>query len=193
MLFETKQGDKGKVEAESSLAVKNSKYRHSLIKSGTLIGDALPKIEMGITYHLPCFVNWSLHDLLAHSLKFTGGSKVWMTSWAISQKPIIKLMQLQDDELIQELNCLLDHRVKSQCAEAWQLAQRNMTKIMLADIHAKVVVIQNEEWSVSITSTANMTNKRRIEKYVITCHKEVADFDIHWIQQLMNESNPFLA
>jgi hypothetical protein len=153
--------------------------------------EVCSKIRMGETIHVISYVEWSLHDVLLEIINITGPAKVWATTWAISENPVRAILQMIETGLITQLNCLFDTRIKSQCPQAYQLIQRNFTNLYLTDIHAKVLVIENELWKISVTSTANMTNKRRIEKYVISCNKETANFDKAWIQKQMQTSNPF--
>jgi hypothetical protein len=156
------------------------------VKPGTAISAAITHIEDGFSYHIPCFVNWSLHDVLERLLELTGPAHVCLTSWAISEGPARKIANLLKDGKILSLHCLFDHRVTRYCPAAMQLVQGQMGKIKLTGIHAKILVIENENWGISVTSTANATNKRRIEKYVITCDREVAEFERLWITKQIN-------
>jgi hypothetical protein len=155
-------------------------------ESGTNIAAAIPSIEDGFSYHIPCFVHWSLHDVLERLIELTGPAHVCLTSWAISEGPARKISNLLRDGKIRSLHCLFDHRVTRYCPAAMQLVQGQMGKIKLTGIHAKIVVIENDSWGISVTSTANATNKRRIEKYVITCDRIVAEFERTWILDQIN-------
>ena len=157
------------------------------VNKGTVIAAAIPEILDGTTYHLPCFVNWSLHDVLERLLQLTGPAHVCMTSWAISEAPARKISRLLASEQILSMHCVFDHRTVKHCPSAMQLVTGQFGKVKLTGIHAKVLVIQNDSWGISVTSTANATNKKRIEKYVIACDRNVADFERAWIMRLMEE------
>lgn len=157
------------------------------VGSGTAIEKALPEIIDGYTYHLPCFVNWSLHDLLSRILALTGPAHVCLTSWAISEEPARKISRLVSTGQILTMHCLFDHRVTKYCPSAMQLATGQLGQVKLVHIHAKILVVQNDSWGISVTSTANATNKKRIEKYVITCDLSVAEFERQWIMKLFEE------
>lgn len=162
---------------------------HSIMeaKSGTAIADAIPAIVDGYCYHLPCFVHWSLHDVLERLLQLTGPADVCLTSWAISEGPARKIAKLISSGQIQSLHCLFDHRVTRYCPAAMQLVNGQLGKIKLTGIHAKILVIENDAWGISVTSTANATNKKRIEKYVITCDKDIAMFEREWIHKMIDQ------
>jgi hypothetical protein len=95
--------------------------------------------------------------------------------------------------LIRRIHCIFDERVRRYCPAALQIAGNNLGKIHLTGIHAKVLVIENENWGISVTSTANATNKKRIEKYVIACVREAAEHDRKWIHKLIYNEKPFSA
>lgn len=153
------------------------------VESGTPIADAITELSEGHSYHIPCFVHWSLHDVLERILQLTGPAHVCLTSWAISEAPARKISNMLNRGDILSLHCLFDHRVVRYCPAAMQLVSGQLGKIKLTGIHAKILVIENEHWGVSVTSTANATNKRRIEKYVITCDKDIAAFEREWIHK----------
>ncbi len=166
---------------------RKSKASVRFVDSGTPIASAITELKEGYSYHLPCFVHWSLHDVLERILQLTGPAHVCLTSWAISEGPARKISNLLRDGSILSLHCLFDHRVTRYCPAAMQLVQGQMGKIKLTGIHAKILVIENESWGISVTSTANATNKRRIEKYVITCDPEVAAFEREWIHKQIDQ------
>ena len=63
--------------------------------------------------------------------------------------------------------------------------------IKAAKCHAKVTVIQNETWGISIVSSANYTRNPRIEAGVICNSKEIAEFHKNWIVNELNNTSDF--
>ena len=149
----------------------------------------LPEIVQGFTYQLVSYTQWSMHELILHLLDFIGPAEVWLASWAISETPMRELLRLRREGAITNLVGLFDSRIKSQCPAAAQLIHRNLDRLGLTDIHAKVTVICNSKWKISVTGTANLTNKRRIEKYVIDCRPDVAQFDMDWIEKQLKTAH----
>lgn len=169
-------------EQNRSMSIEH-KIMSSVANTKKDLSAKLGPIEMGSSYHIVSNAEWSLHDVLALLLEKTGPADVWITTWAISENPVREILQLLDAGLIRALNCLFDSRIKSQCPDAYQLIKGNFKRIGLTDIHAKQLVIINDSWAISVSSSANMTNKRRIEKYVICCDRAAADFDREWIEK----------
>lgn len=155
----------------------------------TLLPDPPAK---GHIHHLVSHNQWSFHNLIAFVLALVGPAKVYLSSWAISENPIRELINLHRLGTITELHCLLDARIKSQCPAAAQLIHRNVTRICLADVHAKVAAIINESWSVSIVSTANLTNKRRIERYCLSYIDSLGNWERDWILKAMEEGHEWI-
>lgn len=152
------------------------------------IAEAIGAPVMGETIHVASLVNWSLHELIAYLFDFTGPGKLWVTTWAVSENPVRIINQLVESGQVTELRALFDRRIKSQCPQAWQLIKGQWSNYALTDIHAKVAVILNDEWGISVTSTANLTNKQRIEKYVITCDRKIAEAESSWINKAMQHA-----
>ena len=73
---------------------------------------------------------------------------------------------------------------------AFQFAQGITTSVKLAKCHAKVTVLENEHWSVTIVSSANMTNNPRIEAGVICTDLAAAEFHKKWIVDVICGEEP---
>jgi hypothetical protein len=185
-LFTVKPKEERKVQERRSFRTLAANKLNTATAKQT-IDEVMGAPVMGETIHIASLVNWSLHDLIAYLLDFTGPATVHITTWAVSENPVRIINQLVESGLITELNALLDRRIKSQCPQAFQLIKGQWKNVSLVDIHAKVGVIMNEEWAISITSTANLTNKQRIEKYVVCCDRHIAEKEILWIEKAMEQ------
>jgi hypothetical protein len=129
---------------------------------------------------------WSMHQLLEYLLRKTGPCRVWMTTWTITEEPMRALLGMITDGLILELNAVLDYRIERRKPEAFQLANSIITRIRLTKCHAKVLVLENENWSVTILGSANFSKNPRIEAGVIFSDKKSADFHKKWINDVID-------
>lgn len=136
---------------------------------------------------------WSLHQLLEYILRKTGPCKLWMTTWTITEEPMRILLSLIREGLILELNAVLDYRIERRKPEAFQLASSIMTNIKLTKCHAKVVVLKNDQWNVTILSSANFSKNPRIEVGTIFTDQESAQFHSEWIDQVIQGKEVFRA
>lgn len=192
MLFSSEDIESTKEEQlKPSAASAKVVNRFALGKSNDLLPDLIPSLEKDTAIHLPSFGNWSFNHLLAHCLSLTGTAKVYLTSWTISEQPVKEILQLLDGGVIEDLYCLLDSRVKQQCPNAYQIAQHRFANLKLCHIHAKIAVIVNDEWQLTINSSANLSRNPKIEAYVVTESKVIAEHHREWILQQLNNAYPF--
>lgn len=128
---------------------------------------------------------WSMHQLLEYLLRKTGPCRVWLTTWTITEEPMRALLMLIREGLILELNAVLDYRIEKRKPEAFQLASNIITNIKLTKCHAKMLVLRNEHWHVTVMGSANLSNNPRIEVGVIFTDRATADFHENWISEVI--------
>lgn len=150
----------------------------------------LGRIEQNKHYHLWTGGQWNMHDLLVFMLTVTGPAKVYFTTWSISEDSVRVLLKLLETKLITELTCVLDYKAKEQKTNAFLLAKSNF-QVALTPIHAKVTVLVNAEWRITITGSANWTRNPRAERQLICTVPEVADADVSIIEALTRGEKPF--
>ncbi len=168
-----------------------NKNHNSLGKSNSIVRDVIGTLQPDQSIHYASGGQWSSHDLLFHILDQTGPAKVWLCTWSISELAVRQIMEKLDAGIIQELHCIFDWRVKVRRPEALQLAQQIVTDVKLTTCHAKVTVIQNDSWNISIVGSANYTNNPRIEAGVISTDPAVASFHLQWMSGVLLNSKPF--
>lgn len=134
---------------------------------------------------------WSMHHLLEYLLLKTGPAKVWMTTWTITEEPMRALLDMIKKGMITQVHAVLDYRIEKRKPEALQLASNIITKIKLTKCHAKVLVIQNEDWNVTVLGSANFSKNPRIEAGVIFTDRRSAEFHANWIDDTINGEEVF--
>ena len=148
---------------------------------GTIGQDQiLPFVSLG---------DWSTHDLLFFLLEQTGPARVYFTTWAISEYAIRQLYNLIEQGMILELKGIFDYRNGILKPAELQFLEKISTEIKPAKCHAKVTVLENDNWGISIVGSANYTRNPRIEAGVLFTLKDVAAFERNWIEkELLNNS-----
>jgi hypothetical protein len=136
---------------------------------------------------------WSMHDMVRFLLLKSGPAKVWMTTWTITEEPMRILLDLIKTGYISELSAVLDYRIEKRKPEAFQLASNIITRIKLTKCHAKVCVIKNDQWNITIVGSANFSKNPRIEAGVLFTDQESADFHIQWIDDVIDGKEVFRA
>ncbi len=169
------------------------KNRFSLGAQKVSLTELIGPICKGDIIHIPSMGNWSLVDMIEYIIEQIGSSEVHLTSWAVSEKSVVTLLNLRNQGLISSLHCLFDTRLPSQSTAAWQLCDANIESLKLTKIHAKVVALKSETHAVCIVTTANLTENPRIERYVITESDSLYEYEMDWIIRSINNAKPFKA
>jgi hypothetical protein len=159
---------------------------HRLIatQNYTELDKVFEGIFPGCIYNMMSDGKWSMVHLLLRILKDTGPAEVWATTWSANEDAIRSLIDLHQSGYFTRLNFLFDYRVRKYRPAAYFLARENFNS-RIASCHAKVTVIMNDKWAVSIIGSPNYTRNDRIEAVVIFEGKEIAEFHRNWISKKM--------
>jgi hypothetical protein len=160
--------------------------------SGTgamVIRELISHFKANQTYHYASAGAWNSHELLEQLLKFTGPSRVYFTTWAMSENPVRSILNLIDQGLITELNCVFDLKVQDRAPKVFQLIQGITTRVRLVHCHAKVFVIENDLWGISNSGSANWTRNPRMEAGVLSTDPKIARFHRDWIMRLIEQEH----
>lgn len=181
--------------ADNTLSAKGFKQvarsTQRLIKSRRTLESIIGELVADQVLQFATAGRWSLHQLLEYVLAQTGPASVWMTTWTITEEPMRVLLNLIKSGSIRELHAVFDYRIESRKPEAFQLASNILTRIKLTKCHAKVLVIQNERWSVTILGSANFSNNPRIEAGTLFTDRASADFHKNWISEVIDGKEVF--
>lgn len=128
----------------------------------------------------------SLHQIIQYfSLKF-GSVNVYVSSWAIKEEPARVLLSLRQNGTIKQLFGVFDYRIKTLDAKHFQLIESAFTKYALTKNHSKVVIIESNELSMVVVSSANLSNNPRIECGFISTITKTVDFHKAWMTAVLN-------
>ena len=150
----------------------------------------LTNLEHNRHYHFNTGGQWSMHELLQYLLLTTGPADLFFSTWALSEDPVRAMLLMKERGYLRTISCILDYKIKDQKSKAFALAEQNFTRVKLTKCHAKVTVINNNTWGITIPGSANYTRNPRIERGVICTDHQAAEFDIRWISAVLNDE-PF--
>src|SRR5205085_1811106 len=94
--------------------------------------------------------NWSMHQMLLALLEITGKADVFISSYAMGETPARVLQQLWQNEVINNIVCVLDSRVEVRTAGSLQLIKGFCARMALVDTHAKVTIIKDDDSEISM-------------------------------------------
>jgi hypothetical protein len=136
------------------------------------------KIERGVTKHFYSHGTFNSVRLLMHVLKQTGRASVMMATYSISEKSIKTLKSQCEKGNINDIRFLVDNRVKSISPIPFNsLVGAFPNSVRTLNIHAKITLIWNNNWHISIVTSMNATDNNKIERGVISTNPEVFHFD----------------
>ena len=191
-LFSTEDlGKKKPVRSKSGSAAFTGSNLLTIGKAGEKLHQVFGQVVDGQSLHYASLGDWSTHDLLFFLLEQTGPARVYFTTWAISEYAIRQLYQFIEHGLILELKGIFDYRNGVRKPAELQFLQKITTDIKAAKCHAKVTVIENDSWGISVVGSANYTRKPRIEAGVLCCDKTVAAFHRDWILKELSNTSAF--
>jgi len=141
------------------IAVDTPEIHTQICKVNQSVAECFPIIEQGFDYHFSTAGIWSSHDLLFHIISLIGPAHVTIATWSITEAPAAMLMRGLLEKQILSLNALFDVRVRVRSPSSFEFIKHNLGEFCkISSCHAKVTVIENDDWKISITGSANYTN-----------------------------------
>ena len=144
-------------------------------KTQNLISETIGTLQSGksIFYHTEGA--WSNIDLLEHMLKRSGPANLYFCTWSISIEAIRRIITWKENGLIKDLFIVADKGIRNRKPEIYQQLIGNFSNIVFTSCHAKVTVIQNQEFDFCFLGSANYTTNPRLEAGVLVNDKACAD------------------
>lgn len=133
-------------------------------------------LSKGETVHYYSYGNFNLVRLLLYLIRQTGPVHVFMTSYSFSQKSIEQLQKKLERSEILSFKVIVDNRVKTMSPKPFQMLS-NSFDYRCISIHAKVALLWNDEWKITIVTSQNATDNPKIERGVIYTDPQIFDFD----------------
>lgn len=120
--------------------------------------------------------NFNLIRLIFHILRQTGPAHVLMSTYSISQDSLEQVRSRLNRGQLLSIRFLIDNRVKVMSPKPFQMLREGF-QYRCISLHAKVALIYNEEWKISIVTSQNATDNPKLERGVIFTDDQVFNFD----------------
>jgi len=121
--------------------------------------------------------NFNLIRLVLYILKQTGPADLFVTSYSFSRKSIEQINNRITNGSITSFKMIIDNRVRSLSPKPFQMIKASFNYRCTA-IHAKVALIWNDEWKISVTTSQNATDNPKLERGTIFPDEKVFNFDL---------------
>ena len=115
-------------------------------------------------------------DVLEWILEQVGESKVWMSSFSISEEFLRRLFFITKSGKVSEFTLILDHKATNKTLRLWPFMIQVVQRVFLADNHSKVLLVMPLMGDmVAMVTSQNLTRGNRNESAIITMNKEIFD------------------
>ena len=113
-------------------------------------------------------------DVLEWILEQVGKSKVWQTSFSISEEFLRRLFFIEKGGKVLEFNLVLDHKATNKTLKLWSFICQVMKRTYLADNHSKILLVESEAGdTISVVTSQNLTRGNRHESTFISTDKAI--------------------
>jgi hypothetical protein len=130
--------------------------------------EGIQEIKQNVTFPFASEGTFSMHELLEFLLTKTGPASVRITSFSITEAAVRSFLNLMEAGVILRLECLFDISVKRHKLGLLYFVNNVASSIALAKCHAKLILIENDKWRISVIGSANFQVNDKIEAGVIS-------------------------
>lgn len=106
---------------------------------------------------------WAIHEVLPTLISAIGPASVKIATFSISEDSLRPLFFLTEDGKITGLQMLLDTTVKRHKIDLLLFAANISPEIRIDSCHAKVLLVENEQYKFGIVGSANLNQNHRWE------------------------------
>lgn len=127
------------------------------------------------THQLQSHLGRGLHTLglLGWILQQTGPADVYVSTFSTSDAFLRGFFNLKKKDLVLKSVLLADLKASKKTYKLYKEMQQCFDTVYLAQNHSKVVLVQNDRWTVTVISSQNQTYGDRAECTLVTTSQEV--------------------
>jgi len=121
---------------------------------------------------------FSLIDLIYSVLKKTGKARVIVATWSAGIKDVHQIKWMIDTDLISNFKLLTDHSYKNRQKKYAASIEDifGLENIRTSEMHAKFVLIENDNYKVAIRSSMNLNANKTCELFELDEGEEIYTF-----------------
>ncbi len=150
------------------------------------VREMISKLKPDTTMHYIARM-YNMHDVFADLIKLSGPANVKILTYSITEFPLRILSQFHEKGIIKHLDIILDFTI-SRTPDLKQFAGQTANRIRYIENHAKLLLIENENWKIIHTGSANFTKNNRFELGTIITIDKLFDQYSLWFENLFNNA-----
>lgn len=138
---------------------------------GRKVDELLRPLDVQPTQY---FLGTGLHvlGLLGWILSQTGKADVWVSTFSTSDAFCSGFLNLRKKGLVGRAALVADLKASKKTMQLARLMSNCFENVYLAQNHSKIVLVQNERWTVSVISSQNQTYGDRAECTMLTTSQQ---------------------
>lgn len=141
--------------------------------------SGLGQIEVGRNKHFYSKGAFNLIQLVLYLLRQTGPAHIFISSYSISEESLATLLRYQEKGDILSIRFLIDNRVRTISPKPFDyLVTAFPDCYRCCALHAKVALIWNEKYCLSVVGSQNATHNPKLERGIIHTEETVFQFDL---------------
>ena len=141
------------------------------------LSKAIGQLIPGKDTHYYSWGNFNLVRLIIYLIRQTGPVHCLMTSYSFSQTSIEQLQNRIEKKDLLSFRVIIDNRVKTMSPKPIQMLMQSFD-YRCTSVHAKVALLWNDKWKLSIVTSQNATDNPKLERGTIFTDHSVFDFDL---------------
>lgn len=141
-----------------------------------ILSKHIGQVEKGGLYNFWTFGRYCMTDIINHLLRITGPADVTATTWSLNAASVQTMLNRRKDGLLTSFRMWIDPRVRRAAPEPLAMLRHNFETV-IAPVHAKIALIGNDEWKISVSGSVNFTSNPQPERGIIQCIEAVYDRD----------------
>lgn len=150
-----------------------------LLPGKLLHPDALGAITPGTDKHFYSSGAFNLIQLVLYILKQTGPAHLFLSTYSISNESLATLVKYRDRGDILSVRFLIDNRVRTISPKPFDFLVTSFPDAYrCCALHAKVALVWNDTWHVSVVGSQNATHNPKLERGIIHTGREIFEFDL---------------
>ena len=170
---EAKQEVRGVRYADMENAVKVDAVAEVLLSP-----QGLGAIKPGTSKHFYSDGAFNLVQLVTYILKQTGPAHIFLTTYSIAEDSINVLKRKVEQGEILSARFIVDNRVRSMSAKNFDLLAGSFAGCYRCRaLHAKVALVYNEDWHITLIGSQNATRNLKLERGIIHTDVNIFNFD----------------
>ena len=151
---------------------------HDLVAEKLLHPDAMGMLVPGRDKHFYSSGSFNLIQLIFYILKQTGPAHLLLTTYSISMDSITALHRKVEAGELLSVRFLIDNRVRSISPKPFDyLVTTFPDSYRCLALHAKVALLYNEDWKITVVGSQNATHNPKLERGIIHTGTDIFDFD----------------